>query len=1070
VQFLYRFWAKCRRQNAAVLAGLALVGWAAPLHAQTTVSVPFPKGFIGSRGNNAQDATNVTTFASLGISRMFFMQSSPTNVFVSLQGNDIAGTLRFVGTNGQILDVPGSLVWRQSLTGVTVMLGFIPRPATPVTWTYGEGSTLTISSGDVAGGSNVGAYFAGFAGPYATDGTDQIGNAASNVLDDLNAYLASVLASRPAGPVTVDPLTTSATTPTLTGSVTLQEGETFSVIVNGVEYTTATEPGLVISGTTWSLTLTEPLTPGSYSVTATITNADGFTLADATQSEVTITGAELTVGGVLTANDKVYTGTTAATGDLSGLTLSGIASGDTVTIASATLAFGTATVGTDKTVTITSLTLGGPQASTYSVDLTGAPTATAAITPKPLTITGLSAASRIYNGTTTATLSGTAAYDGLENGESFSVTGTPTANFAEATVGTDKPVTVTGYTAPSANYTVTQPTGLTADITPKPLTIGGSFTSSDKPFDNLTTASLTTNSLTLVGVVGEDDVTLDAVTVAFATATIGTDKPVSITSATLGGSMADNYTLSLTGAPTTTADITAASVTVTGVLAANDKVYDRTTVATGDLSGLVLSGVVGEDDVSIASATLAFGTATVGTDKTVTITSLTLGGAQASSYAVNLTGAPTATAAITPKPLTIGGSFTALDKVFDGTTAATIGTNTLALVGVISNDDVSLTSVVAAFGTPEVGENKPVGLTGAGLAGSAAGNYALVLAAAPTTTAAITAAGAAPTAPTQLKGGIDNGRLTLDWNLPLDEGCGPVTGWIVEYRRQGEAAWARLTVTGREPGAITLPSLVNGAVYEIRVAAINACGVGPFANVGPLVPVAPTGPGVSRTMFIEVVEDTTVYVEDRGITLVLRALDTTRTAIPVDSTGTPVLEQGGETASEGNGFTPGTYVTLYLYREPGAPILLATVLVNRDGSFTATAPIDASIPPGRYTLEVQGVDAAGQPRTLAIPVEVLPPPPVLVLTAVPDETNPAVGDTISVTLTVTNTGTGPAIDVDIYRAFDEAGFRIIAATPRDGTYEPTTMRWRIPLIPAGGDARLLLTLIVLPPTAGGTTP
>ena len=32
-------------------------------------------------------------------------------------------------------------------------------------------------------------------------------------------------------------------------------------------------------------------------------------------------------------------------------------------------------------------------------------------------------------------------------------------------VGTGKTITITGYTAPSANYTVSQPTGLTADIT-----------------------------------------------------------------------------------------------------------------------------------------------------------------------------------------------------------------------------------------------------------------------------------------------------------------------------------------------------------------------------------------------------------------------------------------------------------------------------------------------------------------------------------------------------------------------------------------------------------------------------
>jgi hypothetical protein len=52
----------------------------------------------------------------------------------------------------------------------------------------------------------------------------------------------------------------------------------------------------------------------------------------------------------------------------------------------------------------------------------------------------------------------------LVNGETFPVSGTPSATFADASVGVGKAVTVTGYTAPSANYTVTQPTGLTANI------------------------------------------------------------------------------------------------------------------------------------------------------------------------------------------------------------------------------------------------------------------------------------------------------------------------------------------------------------------------------------------------------------------------------------------------------------------------------------------------------------------------------------------------------------------------------------------------------------------------------
>jgi hypothetical protein len=59
-----------------------------------------------------------------------------------------------------------------------------------------------------------------------------------------------------------------------------------------------------------------------------------------------------------------------------------------------------------------------------------------------LTITGLSVANKTYDGTTTATLSGTAAYSGLVLGQSFVVSGTPAATFGNATVGSAKTVTV----------------------------------------------------------------------------------------------------------------------------------------------------------------------------------------------------------------------------------------------------------------------------------------------------------------------------------------------------------------------------------------------------------------------------------------------------------------------------------------------------------------------------------------------------------------------------------------------------------------------------------------------------
>ncbi len=98
-------------------------------------------------------------------------------------------------------------------------------------------------------------------------------------------------------------------------------------------------------------------------------------------------------------------------------------------------------------------------------------TVSSTVSTKSLTVTGLSASNKVYNGTTAVTVTGTPAFSGLVNAESFSPSGTVSWAFPNANVGNGKTLSRTGsYSSPSANYTVTQPT-LTADITAKVLTI-----------------------------------------------------------------------------------------------------------------------------------------------------------------------------------------------------------------------------------------------------------------------------------------------------------------------------------------------------------------------------------------------------------------------------------------------------------------------------------------------------------------------------------------------------------------------------------------------------------------------
>jgi hypothetical protein len=98
------------------------------------------------------------------------------------------------------------------------------------------------------------------------------------------------------------------------------------------------------------------------------------------------------------------------------------------------------------------------------------------VSAKALTISGLIAANKDVDGTTSATVTGTPTYVGLVNSQNFSVTGSVTWAFPDSAVGVNKTLIRSGsYVPPSGNYTVTQPT-LTASIRALPtlrlLTLG----------------------------------------------------------------------------------------------------------------------------------------------------------------------------------------------------------------------------------------------------------------------------------------------------------------------------------------------------------------------------------------------------------------------------------------------------------------------------------------------------------------------------------------------------------------------------------------------------------------------
>ena len=261
------------------------------------------------------------------------------------------------------------------------------------------------------------------------------------------------------------------------------------------------------------------------------------------------------------------------------------------------------------------------------------------VTAKELTVTGASAQNKTYDGTTTATITGATLLGviGTEDVELDLLVGT----FAMAGVGTGIDVTanLTLKGAAKDNYTLAQPSGLTADITPKALTVSGAV-ADNKEYDGTTAATLDTSSAALSGVIASDDVTLDASNASgvFAQAGVGTGISVTVSGLALDGAAEGNY--SVTQPTGLSANITVKALTVTGALA-QDKVVDGTTDATVDFDGATLSGKVSGDDVTLDSSgySASFASAEMGTDIAVTVTGLTLDGDDAGNYSLNeLTG------------------------------------------------------------------------------------------------------------------------------------------------------------------------------------------------------------------------------------------------------------------------------------------------------------------------------------------------------------------------------------------------------------------------------------------------
>ena len=259
-----------------------------------------------------------------------------------------------------------------------------------------------------------------------------------------------------------------------------------------------------------------------------------------------ITAKEITINGATVEGSKVYDGTVEAKITNAG-TLSDNYDGENLTIVTGSAAYDNKNVGTGKTVAFTGFALAGDAAVNYK--LIAQPTDTTAdITVKEITINGAAVeSSRIYNGTTDATITNAGTPSVNYDGENLKVAAGKAA-YDNKNVGKGKTVMFTGFALEgdaAANYKLTaQPEAVTADITVKEIKIVDTAVEASKVYDGSPDAKITEKG-TFDGLINGDKVDIVTGKAAYDDKNVGNGKTVAFYNFTLSGDSVTvgNYTL-----------------------------------------------------------------------------------------------------------------------------------------------------------------------------------------------------------------------------------------------------------------------------------------------------------------------------------------------------------------------------------------------------------------------------------------------------------------------------------------------------------------------------------------------
>jgi outer membrane protein OmpA-like peptidoglycan-associated protein len=239
------------------------------------------------------------------------------------------------------------------------------------------------------------------------------------------------------------------------------------------------------------------------------------------------------------------------------------------------------------------------------------------------------------------------------------------------------------------------------------------------------------------------------------------------------------------------------------------RTYDQSLSATNlvSYSASVLNGIVANDNVSMdhSAATASFATKTAAPNKPVTVTGVTLTGAQASRYV--LTQPTGLTSTINQAALSVSG-ISVPTRTYNTLTSATLNTANYVFAGVTSGDTVTLdiSSYIADFSTAVTGSAKVVTVGGLALSGTDAVNYSL-------------------TQPI-LQGDIIKATASIEFATvrtatyngsprPLASGTTPNSLTLISsYSGSGTTTYGPLSIAPTNAGAYTVIATVSDINYE----------------------------------------------------------------------------------------------------------------------------------------------------------------------------------------------------------------------------------------------------------------